>query len=95
MSVTLCKLVKIKKETRGNFTIQINFALNSSQILLCDPNVNPDLVLKSLEWNMVIALDTKKTEGERRPVMLYLIDSFSFSYSMQTLDNPGLVFRTC
>lgn len=47
MSVTLCKLVKIKKETRGNFTIQINFSLNSSQILLCDPNVNPDLVLKN------------------------------------------------
>lgn len=63
MSVTLCKLVKIKKETRSNFTIQISFALNSSQILLCHVNVNPDLVLKPLERNMVIALDTKKAEG--------------------------------
>lgn len=79
MSVTLCKLVKIKKETRSNFTIQISFALNSSQILLCHPNVNPSLVLKSLEQNVVIALDTKTTEGERQPVMLHLIDSFPLS----------------
>jgi len=55
------------QEGNSNFTIQISFALNSSQILLCHPILNPDLVLKSLEWNMVIALDVKKTEGERRP----------------------------
>lgn len=83
--------MKIKKETRGNFTIQISSILIRCQILLCHLSVYPDLVLKSVEWNMVMALETGRIEGERRPVVLQLIDSSPVFSTMQTLNKAESV----